>query len=68
MDTTNTNKTRNTVSDQEFELESLTKQYISGEIELEEYQKKVSRLKTRLDLRRVASKLRPILTPSNSSK
>ncbi len=59
-------KTRKTASDDEMELESVTKRYIMGEIDLDEYKKASSRVETRLDLRRVVSKLKPILAPIHS--
>ena len=64
----NNNPKQKTAVEQEFDLELLTKRYIIGEIKLEEYKWEVSRLETRLDLRRVASKLRPILVPVNQPK
>ncbi len=47
-------------SSEELKLEELTKRYLQNEISLEEYQSRVRILERRLDLRRVASKLRPI--------
>lgn len=43
---------------QELELEILTQKYLRGEIGLRGYQKKIQRLERRMDLRRVASRLR----------
>jgi predicted nucleic acid-binding Zn-ribbon protein len=62
------NPKQKTAVEQELDLELLTKKYILGEINLEEYKKEVSRLETRLDLRRVASKLKPILIPLEQPK
>ncbi len=45
---------------QELELEELTKTYLKGGVSLENYQRSVKILERRLDLRRVASKLRPV--------
>ncbi|WKZ41871.1 MAG: hypothetical protein QY328_07445 [Anaerolineales bacterium] len=41
----------------EMALEILTRKYILGEIRLEEYLEEINKLKTRLDLRKVASKI-----------
>lgn len=67
--TINTNTSNNTYN-QDLELEILTKKFISGEIKLDEYRKKVNNIEldARLDLRRVASKLKPILSPIRSPK
>jgi hypothetical protein len=48
-------KVRNT--SHEIALEILTRKYMLGEIKLEEYLEEINKLKTRLDLRKVASKI-----------
>lgn len=57
----NLNKTQNN----DFQLEVLTRNFIIGKLPLEEYRRKVKALEldTRLDLRNVTSKLKPILIP-----
>jgi hypothetical protein len=46
--------------ERELELEQLTVQYMRGEIKLNEYQKKLHDYKIRLDLRKAASRLKPL--------
>lgn len=45
---------------QRLALEELTKMYLKGDVGLKDYQKRINMLERRLDLRRVASKLKPI--------
>ena len=75
MDPANSNNTQQTNSDQStkseeiLELEFLTSQFIAGKITLSEYNKKVRELRlTRLDLRKVASKITPAHDSDNSRK
>lgn len=42
----------------ESQLEELTKQYLLGEIKLEQYRGEINRLRVKLDLRRLASKIK----------
>ncbi|MDP1614308.1 MAG: hypothetical protein Q8L68_00775 [Methylococcales bacterium] len=44
----------------ELELETLTKKYLLGQITIKEYKEKMSNLKARLDLRKAASRLKPL--------
>jgi hypothetical protein len=66
MFNSNPKKSEKTASDNELELEYATKKYILGEIDLEEYRREVAGLETRLDLRKVVTKLRPILVTFRS--
>ena len=70
METTTSTNINKTAYDRDLELEILTKRFISGEIKLDVYRKKVKdiELDTRLDLRRVASKLKPIFVPASPKK
>ena len=70
METTTSTNIKKTNYDQDLELEILTKKFISGEIKLDIYRKKVKdiELDTRLDLRRVASKLKPIFVSVSPKK
>lgn len=70
MVTISLSDTNKTSFEQDLELEILTRRFISGEIKLDVYRKKVKdiELDTRLDLRRVASKLKPILVHAEQQK
>ena len=52
----------------ELELENLTKQYLLGQMKLKEYREKMSVFKTRLDLRKVSSRLKPLNNVGESSE
>lgn len=69
MKTIKINGKKKTGLEHDLELEIFTKKFISGELGLNEYRKKVEdiQLDARLDLRRVASRLKPILVPIKSS-
>lgn len=47
-------------NNREIELETLTKEYLLGKIGLIEYKARMSTVKTRLDLRKAASRLKPL--------
>ena len=55
-------------SERELALETITKQYLLGEIKLKDYKEKMSALKARLDLRKAASKLNPVNNAGQSAQ